>query len=74
MRAALPPRREGLQQPSKTQQYSAYYTPETGKIQQGMLRSGPAEEEHSPEWTQYLSTGRTGRVDTAEVKACIAEL
>ena len=30
--------------------------------------------ERSPEWTEYLNTGRTGRVDTEEVKACIAEL
>jgi len=32
------------------------------------------EEEHTPEWTGYLATGRTGRVDTEDVKACIAEL
>jgi len=32
------------------------------------------EEEHSQEWTDYLTTGRTGRVDTDAVKACIAEL
>jgi len=32
------------------------------------------QEEHSSNWAQYLSTGRTGRVDTEEVKACIAEL
>ena len=32
------------------------------------------QEEHSSNWTQYLSTGRTGRVDTEEVKSCIAEL
>jgi 5-methylcytosine-specific restriction endonuclease McrA len=30
--------------------------------------------ERSPEWTEYLNTGRTGRVDTEAVKACIAEL
>lgn len=30
--------------------------------------------ERSPEWTEYLNTGRTGRVDTDAVKACIVEL
>jgi hypothetical protein len=30
--------------------------------------------DRSPEWTEYLNTGRTGRVDTEEVRACIAEL
>lgn len=30
--------------------------------------------ERSSEWTEYLNTGRTGRVDTEQVRACIAEL
>jgi hypothetical protein len=30
--------------------------------------------EKSSEWTEYLNTGRTGRVDTEEVRACIAEI
>jgi len=30
--------------------------------------------EGTPEWLQYLNTGRTGRVDTEQVKACIAEV
>ncbi len=32
------------------------------------------EVERSAEWTDYLNAGRTGRVDTEAVKACIAEL
>lgn len=30
--------------------------------------------ERSSEWTEYLNTGRTGRVDTEQVRACIAEI
>jgi hypothetical protein len=30
--------------------------------------------EGSPEWTAYLTTGRTGRIDTVEVRACLNDL
>ena len=32
------------------------------------------EEENNPEWLAYLSTGRTGRIDTNEVKVCLEDL
>ena len=32
------------------------------------------ERENSPEWVAYLSTGRTGRIDTDEVSVCLAHL
>lgn len=32
------------------------------------------EEEHSPEWLAYLSTGRTGRIDTDDVQVCLEQL
>lgn len=30
--------------------------------------------ENSPEWTAYLNTGRTGRIDTHEVRHCLVDL
>ena len=32
------------------------------------------EEEESPEWVAYLSTGRTGRIDTDDVRICLEHL
>lgn len=32
------------------------------------------EKEESPEWIAYLSTGRTGRIDTDEVRVCLDHL
>ena len=32
------------------------------------------EQEDSPEWTAYLNTGRTGRIDTDDVKICLEHL
>ena len=32
------------------------------------------EEEESPEWLAYLSTGRTGRIDTDDVRVCLEHL
>lgn len=30
--------------------------------------------ERSPEWTAYVNTGRTGRIDTEEVRHCLVDL
>ena len=32
------------------------------------------EKEESPEWVAYLSTGRTGRIDTEDVRVCLEHL
>lgn len=44
-------------------------------VAQGLLEYHTArEEENSPEWTAYLNTGRTGRIDTDDVKVCLEQL
>ncbi|MBK6472007.1 MAG: HNH endonuclease [Betaproteobacteria bacterium] len=39
-----------------------------------ILCGGPRRKKGSLEWRHYVSTGTTGRVDTAEVRSCIEDM
>jgi len=44
-------------------------------VAQGVLNYYKAvAEENSPEWTAYLNTGRTGRIDSDEVRNCLSNI